>query len=344
MPGMLPGCSGRALLRALVVAVVVVAAAVTASFAAEKSRPPGPGPVTAIEGPGRKGDAAFQRGKARERRRVERLRGRQAQARRRATRTRLDDLSRDEALAVARREFAGQLKGDLFDGDQPGDELQVEEQRGEGVARVKDTKSGEDFLLATSLPLQAKTEAGKLAPVDLSLDDTGTTLEPANSLAPFAIDEKSSAAVEFPEIGLRFELENATDRTAQVASDRAFFASVKTDTDAVVNPTTAGVELDVQVRSPDAPERFVIDVDLPAGAALREVSRSDPEGPAAVAGGRQGRAADRLRAPADRSRCRSADGAHRDDAGGRAGGARGRPSRQGHRVPGAGRPRDLRVR
>jgi len=141
---------------------------------------------------------------------------------------------------------------------------------------VADTESGDEFLISSTLPLQARTASGGFAPVNLSLLDLGARLEPANSLAPFAIDTMSSARVEFPAPGLAFELAGAADRTAEAASNRAFFAGVEQDTDAAVVPTPTGVELDLQVRSPAGPERFVIDVDLPAGAELLPARSPDP--------------------------------------------------------------------
>jgi len=54
--------------------------------------------------------------------------------------------------------------------------------------------------------------------------------------------------------------------TVQTASDRAFFANVLQDTDVSIMPMPDGAELSVIVRSSQAPERFVLDVTLPAGA------------------------------------------------------------------------------
>ena len=62
----------------------------------------------------------------------------------------------------------------------------------------------------------------------------------------------------------------------QTASDRAFFASVLEDTDVGVIPLPNGAELFVVARSPRAPERFVLDVELPDGARLRQAIARDP--------------------------------------------------------------------
>ncbi|MEZ5123577.1 MAG: hypothetical protein R2736_18740 [Solirubrobacterales bacterium] len=52
-----------------------------------------------------------------------------------------------------------------------------------------------------------------------------------------------------------------------------FFADTQTDTDTMVKPLTSGVQYAWQLRSADSPERFSLEVDLPAGASLAQPGR-----------------------------------------------------------------------
>lgn len=79
----------------------------------------------------------------------------------------------------------------------------------------------------------------------------------------------------FPDKGVSLSV-RGDHRSVQTASDRAFFANVLTDSDVSVVPLPDGAELSVLVRSALAPERFVLDVQLPAGARLRQAIARDP--------------------------------------------------------------------
>ncbi|MGI8728446.1 MAG: hypothetical protein ACR2LK_00325 [Solirubrobacteraceae bacterium] len=131
-------------------------------------------------------------------------------------------------------------------------------------------------MLMSTLPLQAKRPGGAFAPIDLSLQRANGGVGPKNSLAPFRVDELSAGRVSFPGKGVSVALRGGERRLAQTVSDRAFFAGVMQDTDVGVAPLPDGAELFVIVRSPRAPERFVLEVDLPDGARLRQAVAEDP--------------------------------------------------------------------
>lgn len=172
--------------------------------------------------------------------------------------------------------FSEQLTGRLFDGARPGRGVRVVDYRGGGSAIVEDTESGKRALLMSTLPLQAKGPDGAFAPVDLSLTSTGGGVGPKTSRAPFRIDPVSTASVSFPAEGVSFSVRGGERRSAQIASDRAFFANVLQDSDVGVMALPDGVELFVLVRSPQAPARFVLDVELPDGARLRQAIAREP--------------------------------------------------------------------
>jgi hypothetical protein len=165
----------------------------------------------------------------------------------------------------------------LFDGARPAPGVRVVDQRGDGVALVEDTQTGRRSLLMSTLPLQAKRPDGAFAPVNLSLENTAAgSVGPKNSRAPFRVDSVSAARVSFPGTGVSFSVRGGERRTAQIASNRAFFANVLEDSDVGVVPLPDGAELFVLVRSPQAPERFVLDVQLPDGARLRQAVSKKP--------------------------------------------------------------------
>jgi len=193
-----------------------------------------------------------------------------------SSRTAHRSLSRDEALALARSAFPDQLLGPLFDGLHPAAGLRVVDQRGAGSALVEETRTGKRALLMSTLPLQAKRSDGKLAPIDLSLENTARGVGPTNSLAPFRVEPVSAARVSFPGKGVSISVRSGDRHSMQTANDRAFFANVLPDTDVAVTPLPDGAELSVLVRSPDAPEHFAFDVKLPEGARLRHAVAKDP--------------------------------------------------------------------
>ena len=57
---------------------------------------------------------------------------------------------------------------------------------------------------------------------------------------------------------------------------RVFYSETQTDTDFIVSPTATGTEFSWLLRSPDAPQRLILNVDLPAGAAIRRVRTDKP--------------------------------------------------------------------
>lgn len=177
---------------------------------------------------------------------------------------------------MAKRELAEIFTAPLFDGADPEPGMEVVDQRGQGAAVVEDVRTGKRILAQSNLPLQAD-DNGTMAPVDLSLERVGDSLKSDNALVPLSVDRRSAADVTFTDADFSVEVAgNAKDRTVQRAGDRSFFAELRTDTDAVVVPTATGAELGIILRSQDAPEKQVLDLDLPAGATVKEAVSKDP--------------------------------------------------------------------
>jgi hypothetical protein len=253
--------------------VVFVLSSVGVVSAREPNRPIGDGePSPALS----ETDPNWRAGVRRRDARARRLAGPVEKRRREASRTAFDDVSRTGALALAKRELPELFATPLFDGAEPEPGMRVVQQGGEGTAVVEDVKTGKRVVLQSNVPLQTD-DGGTMAPVDLSLETVGANLESDNAFVPLSVDRTSSADVTFPESGFSVEVAGkAKDRLVQRSAGRLFFAETRPDTDALVTPTVMGAELGLVLRTEAAPERQVLDFDLPAGATLRHARVRDP--------------------------------------------------------------------
>lgn len=223
-----------------------------------------------------RGDARWQAGQRRAREREERRRGPAAQRAREESRTELRGLGREEALALAREHFPDLLRGRLFSGREPGPGMEVVEQLGGGRAVVLDNATGRKHLALSSVALQAKTQSGSFAPLDLSLSERAGRLVARNPGVAVDFPVSGVPGVALPERSFGLALADGQPRRAQVAEDRVFYASTLTDTDVFAGATPSGAEVALQLRSPQSPERFVFDVEMPDGAVVRRARTDNP--------------------------------------------------------------------
>jgi len=173
---------------------------------------------------------------------------------RKASRTKYWALDRSEATAVGRRHFK-----QVFDRR---DSLQREGVRvnaylGAHAARVE-LESGRKALVESLSPLQTPDQAGRLAPVDLSLRDAGSSWEPAQGLAEISLPKRLRAGGVFlKKSGVRVEIASPQSDSVGSAEDGgAFYANAETDTDVAVVPQLTGVEVSWLLRSAQSPEQF----------------------------------------------------------------------------------------
>ncbi len=129
---------------------------------------------------------------------------------------------------------------------------------------------GDRQLMDGGMPLRAEEEDGQLRKVDLTLQPVADGYETTNALVEVSV---GSSAAEEIEIGADLaisQLGAAPESAAHPFGDEnVLFADVETDTDLLVSPIGAGVELFSQLRSVDSPEALHFDLDLPEGAELR---------------------------------------------------------------------------
>lgn len=168
------------------------------------------------------------------------------------------------------------LRGPLFSGREPASGMEVVEQLGGGRAVVSDKATGRKLLALSSVPLQARTPSGSLAPLDLSLTQQDGRLAARNPAVAVDFPQSGVPGVALPQRGFALALAGGQTRRAQVADDRVFYASTLADTDVFAGATPTGAEVALQLRSPESPERFVFDVELPDGALVRRARTDDP--------------------------------------------------------------------
>jgi hypothetical protein len=199
----------------------------------------------------------------------------EAKQERRASRTRYRGGGRDDALALGRRFFPEAFSMPLFDARRLAADVDVIGYRGTHTAIAK-ASDGRRLLLQSTLPLQTKTPIGELAPVDLSLRESATTFTTANSPAGVQISEDADKGAELLSKGVAFAPATTNGAAGVQTEGRVFYSQTQTDTDFVVAPLPSGVEFSWLLRSADAPQRLVLDVVLPDGAAIHHVKSDDP--------------------------------------------------------------------
>ena len=191
-------------------------------------------------------------------------------ARRAATRLRFAGQSAGDALATARRLHARVL-------DRPVGRLLrlrrgVEFEKWLGDRSVLVDAGDHDAVVASTLPLRTRDQAGKSAWTDLTLVDRGDHLASRTPHVPVKIAKEIAAGVAFP-AGFSIVALKGASTTPLVHEGKVFWPEVLTDTDAMVVPVAQGIETFAQLRSINAPEELRMPVSLPTEAVLR--GRSD---------------------------------------------------------------------
>ncbi len=198
-----------------------------------------------------------------------------AKEQRELSRHRYAGLSAAESLALGRRIFPEAFAIDLFDGENPAPGLEIVDytSRTTGIAEAAD---GERLLVQSSAPLRAETTNGQMAPVDLALRESSETFTTANSNADIQISKDVEDGVSLPSRDVTITPVTARTARGQQTDGRVVYPAVDPDTDYVVVPQPHGGEIGWLLRSADAPERFLLDVDMPDGATIRRPKSEKP--------------------------------------------------------------------
>jgi RHS repeat-associated protein len=120
----------------------------------------------------------------------------------------------------------------------------------------------------SSVPLRVR-DGGDLDPVDLTLEPDGSSLVPENPIVDVSLPSAADDRFHVGPVGL--DIADSDDSSARTfgSSDR-FYHEIDTDTDLIAAPTSSGLEIFTQLRSPAAPEHLVMPLSIPQGASLEE--------------------------------------------------------------------------
>ncbi len=124
-------------------------------------------------------------------------------------------------------------------------------------------------MVQSTQPVATKDSSGHEVAIDTKLEPQGDGFKAANPLAPVTIAGQADGENALARADVRFHLPDAAGSGASLSDDKAFYPNSMTDSDLTVAPATGGLEVLVQLRSADSPERIPIDFDLPAGANMR---------------------------------------------------------------------------
>ncbi len=175
------------------------------------------------------------------------------------------DLTAPQAAALASSEFPSVVVDPAF--TEPavpaGGQLAFLDDHSANVVAADGSVAG---VVVSSVPLRTLNDAGHPAPVDLSLTDTGPTLEPANPLVDVRVHQNLVGGVDLGGTGITLVPSGSTLASEGVAQGAvAFFANAGSDTDFLVKPVPAGFESFTALRSSDSPTEVSYRFQTPAG-------------------------------------------------------------------------------
>jgi hypothetical protein len=196
-----------------------------------------------------------------------------------------DNLSDTSALGVAREHLDDILHAQLVPelDLEPGEE--VDKYVDDYTARITQETTDEPappskppLIVESTLPLRAP-EAGAAKPVDGDLVESDGHFEAKNAVVEAEIPADLESGVELPAAEVTVAPATTAESDATPVSDTVFYANgAGTDSDYLLAPTATGAEIALLLRSPESPESFPLDIEMPAGASLQ----STPDGGAQV--------------------------------------------------------------
>jgi hypothetical protein len=194
-------------------------------------------------------------------------------------------LTADEALALAEREHGDSLARAPWRPLRLLGGQRVDRHLTDHTARI-DRGEGRRASIATStLPLRIRDRDGAKRPVSLTLERDGSGFTPENPFVDLRLGGAAGDGIALRDLGVHVRpIGIDGDAAGVVRGDKVFYGNAARDTDLVAVALPGGAELYAQLRSPEAPERLTLAVDLPRGARLQEDARSGAV--AIVRGGR----------------------------------------------------------
>jgi YD repeat-containing protein len=177
-------------------------------------------------------------------------------------------LSAKDAQGLLLETFPEQLRELNSDPARVLSELEIEEPLGTYGARI--SSGGETAVVESSVPVQSDLGGNGSEPVDLALQRSGSGYVPQNPLTEVELPGSAADPIALHD-GVEVELPTSGDHAVEPLGDKnLFIAEAETDTDTLIAPTAAGVEVFEQLRSPESPEEFRFPFNLPQGAKIQE--------------------------------------------------------------------------
>ena len=141
------------------------------------------------------------------------------------------------------------------------------------VADVSLAGGHDDAVVTSTVPMATETSAGHWAPVNLSLRDSGSALEPANPLVPSRLPKQLTEGAQLPSVGASLTpvSEHGAPLKGSPGQDEGaavLFANTQHDSDTLMKPTPLGVDVSTTLRSIASPEQLFYKVGVPHGARL----------------------------------------------------------------------------
>lgn len=226
-------------------------------------------PASPVSGP-QAGDELVERERARERAAIDHASSPAERERRHASRRAFRGLSRGEALALARDRHPEFVALPAWRAPALALGHRIVGYVDDFLARVEGADGTGSHLLASSVPMRAAGDGGEKRPVDLSLERAGDGFRPVNPLADVHLGSRLSEGLRLTRTGLVVRPVVEAEPDPVLSGDTLFYAGALKDADVLVRPEVGGFGVHVQIRSEDAPERFALELDVPAGVELEE--------------------------------------------------------------------------
>lgn len=200
-----------------------------------------------------------------------------ARRQRARSRTEFRRLSARAALALAKRDFPGNVVNRPWHG--------LTMRRGERILRyvgshaaLVTSPGGHRGLVQSNLPLLGRTASGARAPVNAALVAHGSRVQPISSPTGLQIPDNSTGDLTLDSTGVSVGLQGAASRPGQLVDGRSFMSDVYTDTDTFWQALPSGAEVSYQLRSPASPRDLGLRFSAQPGDTLSVVGAQDHPG------------------------------------------------------------------
>lgn len=184
------------------------------------------------------------------------------------------DLSGPQALSVARDAFPELVDTKAFRAVRPQKDTRLIKLNNVFEAQVV-TGKGQRLQAKSTAPLAVRDRDGKLSPVDMTLERTAAgDFAPRNAPATATLGSTADEGIHLQDADVTVAPAGARAATGVRSADNVFYPNIygaDKDTDLVTEPSddTIGAQVHWVLRSPRAPMRLPLDLDVPEGASLR---------------------------------------------------------------------------